>query len=500
MSAAAAAGPRPGAERRPRLARGLAVVRRPDALLVEGVAKRQVFTGAAATGLLPRLFALLDGEHDIAALAAATGMRGPEIGRALRLLDQGGLVEWVRPDQVGPALDPAADAYLSRGLSLNKRHDEVRTIAAVLANAEVTVLGAGPLAEAVLCCLRESGVTGAVRASAVPDDPQQLVVVCEREPAGFAAAAAELWQRGTPVLRFAGNGERLELGPFFHPRWTSCPRCWSLAGGAATDGAASGGAAAGEALPADAVELAAGLVCGEVLALLSMITPPVTVSRVVRTTLAELREEVLVLGPEPGCERCLPQAPEADALVAARYERAAAWSPWAERPSGTGKPVSRVRSQYEASPKLPLDRLPQDLRPLLTEPAATDEVDVYLLGVPELAHPVHLYDPDSGQLVATRASADPVPLGLPGEPAAVLVLVAAPVRRYADHGAQSHRLAQLQAGVALAQLQRAAGGYRLQVTTRCDPALRELLELRTDQEVPAVVVGVYREVEHATGH
>ncbi|GGX15346.1 hypothetical protein GCM10010297_40970 [Streptomyces malachitofuscus] len=488
MSGEAATEPRPGAERRPRLARGLAVVRHPDGLVVEGVARRQVFTGAAAAGLLPRLFARLDGAHDIDALVSATGARRPEIVRALRLLDRGGLVEWVRPDRTGPAPDPAADAHLSRSLSLTRRHDEVRTVAAALADARVTVLGAGPLAGAVLSCLRESGVTGAVRAAAVPAAEQELVVVCDQEPAAFAASAAELWQRGTPVLRCAGDGERLELGPFFHPQWTACPDCWSLAGGAATGGA----------LPADAVELAAGLVCAEVPALLTMITPPVTVSRVVRIALAELREEVLVLGPEPGCPTCLPEAPGADGLVAARYERAAAWSPWSQRPPGTGRPSSRIRSQYDASPKLPLDRLPPYLRPLLTEPAATDEVDVYLLGVRGSGHPVLLHDPDSGQLVATRASAGPVPLGLPGKPDAVLVLVATPVRRYADRGAESHRLAHVQAGVTLAQLQRAATGCRLRVTTRCDPALSELLELRADQEVPAVVVGVYREGEHAT--
>ncbi|WP_405778319.1 hypothetical protein [Streptomyces sp. NBC_00859] len=489
MSAAAAA-PGPGAGRRPRLARGLAVVRRPGMVIVEGVAKRQVFTGAAATGLLPRLFAGLDGEHDVDALVAATGARRPDIVQALRLLDRGGLVEWVRPDLAGPGPAPAADAYLSRSLSLTRRHGEVRTVAAALANARVTVVGDGPPAGAVLSCLRESGVTGAVRATVLPAEAQQLVVVCEQDPVEFAASAAELWRRGTPVLRFAGDGERLQLGPFFHPRWTSCPGCWSQAGGAATAGA----------LPADVVELAAGLVCAEVLALLSMITPPATVGRVVRIALADFREEVLVLGPEPGCARCLPEAPEADGLVATRYERAAAWTPWAERPSGAGSPVSRIRPEYEASPKLPLDRLPPYLRTLLNGAAVTEDVDIYLLGVPELAYPVHLYDPDSRQLAATRASAGPVPLGLPGEPAAVLVLVAAPVRRYEERGAESYRLAQLQAGVTLAQLHRAAVGCRLRVTTRCDPELRELLELRADQEVPAVVVGVYREGEHVTGH
>ncbi|MGW1974261.1 hypothetical protein [Streptomyces sp. NPDC001889] len=488
MSAAGAGGPQPAAEPRPRLARGLAVVRRPDGLVVEGVTNRQVFTGAAATGLLPGLFALLDGEHDITGLATATGARRPEIVRALRLLDRGGLVEWFPPGAPDVPLAPAADAYFSRSLSLTQRHAEVRTVAAALANARVTVVGTGPLAEEVLACLHESGVTGAARAAVAPAEPRQLVVICEEEPAGFAALAAELWNRGTPVLRFAGNGERLELGPFFHPDWTGCPECWSRA-----IGPASGGA-----LPEDAVELSAGLVCAEVLALLSMITPPRTISRVVRLTLAELREEVLVLGPEPGCARCLPGAPGASGLAAAHYERAAAWSPWAERPRGATGPTSRIRSQYEASPKLPLDRLPRYLRPLLTEPEATDEVDVYLLGVPELAHPVHLYDPDSGRLVATRATADPVPLGLPGEPAAIVVLVATPGRLYADRRAESHRLAQLAAGAAVAGMRQAAVGCRLQVTTRCDPALSGLLELRTDQEVPAAVVGVYREAEHAT--
>lgn len=487
MSTAPGAEPRPGAERRPRLARGLAVVRRPDGLVVEGAHKRQVFTGAAATGLLPRLFARLDGEHDIAALAGATGVRPPVIVRALRLLDRGGLVEWTRPDRPHPALDPATDAYLSRSLSLTKRHDEVRAVAESLAKARVTVVGAGPIAEAVCSCLRESGVTGAVRASDVPAGPQQLVVVCEQDPAEFTARAAELWRLGTPVLRFAGDGDRLELGPFLHPGWTSCPDCWSSADAGAMDGA----------LPADAVELAAGLVCAEVLALLGMVTAPVTMSRVVRLTLAEPREEVLVLSPEPDCARCSPGVSEADALVAARYERAVAWSPWAARPGGASGPASRIQSQYEASPKLPLDQVPEYLRSLLTAPTATDEVDVYLLGAPDPARPVHLYDPDSGQLVATRASSGPVPLGLPGKPVAALVLVATPVRRYADRGAESLRLAQLRAGVALAQLQQAAVGCRLRVTTRCDPALSELLELRTDQEVPAIVVGVYREAEHA---
>ncbi|MFD5315843.1 hypothetical protein [Streptomyces sp. NPDC127098] len=488
MSAARAAEAPPGTERRPRLARGLAVVRQPDGLVVEGVARRQVFTGAAATELLPRLFARLDGEHDIAALAAGTGARPSEVARALRLLERGGLVEWVAPDRPVPDQpDPAADAYLSRSLSLTRRHGEVCTVTESLANARVTVLGTGQLADAVLSCLRESGVTGAVLATAVPAGPQDLVVVCEREPAGFAALAAELWRTGTPVLRCAGDGERLELGPFFHPRWTCCPDCWSSAAAAVTRGP----------LPAHAVELAAGLVGAEVLALLSMITPPATVRRVVRTALADLRQETLVLVPEPGCAHCLPRVPGPEGLVTAHYEAAAAWSPWAAPPRGTSRPFSRIKAQYEASPKLPLDRLPPYLRLLLTKPAATEEVHVYLLAVPDSPYLVHLYDPGSGQLVATRASADAVPLGLPGEPDAVLVLVAAPVRWYAERGAESLRLAHVQAGVTLAELRQAVAGCQLQVTTRCDPALSELLELRPDQEVPAAVVGVYREAERA---
>jgi hypothetical protein len=488
MSAVAAAGPRPAAERRPRLVRGLAVIPHPGGLVVEGTAKRQVFTGAAAIELLPQLFRLLDGGHDIAALAVATGRRQPEIVRALRLLDRGGLVEWVRSDLAGPAMAPPADAYLSRGLSLTRRHGEIRTVAEALANARVTILGDGPIAEEVMSCLRESGVTGAMRADTVAAGPQHLVVACDVGPARFAALAAGLWEEGMPVLRFAGDGERLELGPFLHPLWTACPECWSSAG-AALDGP----------LPADAVELAAGLVCGEVLALLSMVTPPVAVGRVLDVALADLREEVRVLVPEPGCARCLPEVPTADGLAVAHSERAATWSPWAERPADAGEPTSRIGSQYEASPKVPLRGLPPYLRSLLTGPASTEEVDVYLLGLPDSPYPVHLYDPVTEQLVATRASGDPVPLGLPGEPDAVLVLVATPARLHAERGVESLRLARLRAGVALAEVQRAAVSCRLQAVTRCDLALGGLLELRRDQEVPAVVVGVYREVEHATG-
>ncbi|MFE0462675.1 hypothetical protein ACFW1A_25810 [Kitasatospora sp. NPDC058965] len=490
MSAAAATGPRDGTERRPRLVRGLAVVRRPDTLLVEGVTRRQVFTGTAATELLPRLFDLLDGEHPIAALAAGVGVSEPEVVRALRLLDRGGLVEWVRPDAPGPVPVAATDAYLSRTLGLTGRHTEVGAVTAALADGRVTVVGTGPVAAAVADCLRESGVPAVLRATGVPEEPQRLVVLCEQDADGFAALAAGLWARGIPVLRFAGDGDRLELGPFLHPRWTSCPSCWARADRGTVRGA----------LPADAVELAAGLVCGEVLALLSVLTPPATVGRVVRTTTADLREEVLLLLPEPDCAHCLPGGPAADGLSAARYERAVGWTPWADRPrGGPARPSSRIQSQYEASPKLPLDRLPAFLRPLLTGPAPVEGVDCYLLGLPGSPYPVHLWDPPSRQLVATRVSGPAVGLGLPGDPLAALVLVATPVRHYGGRGPASHRVGLLEVGAVLAQLQRAADGCRLLVTAPRDPALGELLELGADQELPAVVVGVYREVAHAAG-
>lgn len=467
----------------PRLVRGLAVLTTPDALIVDGPPTRKVFTGAAATGLLPPLLERMDGTRDLDALAAATGRTPAEVTRALRLLDRSGVVEWISPGTPDTGLDTAADAYLSRSLAVTRRHADVASVTAALAAARTVVLGAGPLADAVVTGLHEAGVTRARRSDGVPEGPQDLVVDCGTPP---GTHAGELWRRGVPVLRVAAGAARLDLGPLLHPRWTDCPDCWSRAAGPPPGGD----------LPGDADDLAAGLIVAEAVAILSAITPPSTLGRAVRLDLAELSEEILVFGPEPGCDRCA-NGVAADGLEALHYERAAAWNPWSAPPGGSVDAVSRIRYAYEASPKVDADRVPGCLRALLAAADTVDDVDVYVLGAAGLPYPVYLYEPATGQLVATRASADPVPSGLPGTPDAVLVLVATPFRAYPVHGPDSWRRGLLRAGATLARMERAAPGVRLAAATRFDPGLRDLLELRADQEAPAVAVGVYRETADA---
>ncbi|MEU9505934.1 hypothetical protein AB0D32_06605 [Micromonospora sp. NPDC048170] len=504
---------------RPRLTDGLVVVPLPDGLLVEGGPSRQRFTGTAATELLPRLMGLLDGRRGPAELAAELGLAPGQVARAVALLDRSGLLEF--GDDPGAAAGAIAGSpmrsFVSRSVALTRRHRNATAVTAVLADCVVAVHGPVDLAVALVDDLRDTGV-GTIHLwdadthadvdadcgdllAGLAHHASRLVVAVDTDPASFRRLAERCRDSGIPLLRVGGAPGQIELGPLFTGPETACAPCFRTAREAAGWPV--------DAVPAGGTTLAAGMAAAEALAVLTGLTRPTTYRTVVRIHLPELRSERFDVTPEPGCTRCGLRSAPASGDLALAHE-------WLARPAPPSVPPAPAspadgddtgqRGDLASSPRVRPDEaaagLPTGLAPLLAAVAGHPAVDTYLLAVAGSAHPVHRYDPASAELVATRADLSPpppLPDGLPADPAAVLVLVGLPGKLFRSRKDAAYREIHLETGRALARLVAAATGgpLRAVVTTGTDPRLADLLELRTGQELPTAVVGLYREDDRA---
>ncbi|MFI6477238.1 hypothetical protein ACIBH1_04855 [Nonomuraea sp. NPDC050663] len=421
----------------PALAGGLMTTQGDDTLIISGGRLPRVFTGAAATRVLPRLLPLLDGHHTAEQIAHRLELPTGQVAEIVALLDSSGLLDH-EPDLSGPAGpfwsrlgDPRGSAGLRRALSSDVLH----------------VAASGPLAALLEADLRATGVA---LSPAVVDDP------------------APWWRRGTTVLPVTADGHHLDVGPLLRPGHSVCPACLAASRKAGP-------------VPPEAAHLAAALATAEVVALLLGHAPLLTGRRLHRIDLRTFEQHGLEVFPEPGCATC-----EAPVDTIARHEWLVRRAPW-DRPAGE-EPDRWRDADLGASPRFPLpDRLAGLIRAACDRPA----LDTYLIGAPGLPYPVHRYSPRDDVLIATRADVSTVepPEDLPAGATAWLVLVATPGRLHAAHGEAALRRSFLRAGRVLARLP--TGAHRLVWTLRVPDGLRDLLELDRGREQVAAVVGVY---------
>lgn len=475
----------------PALVQGVAVVDGPDRLLIEGGPSRRLFTGRAATEVLPRVLPLLDGRHDQTALAERLGLTPAQLTQVITALDRSGLLEY------GADPEPPGDAhrtYLSRSLGLTRRYRNAREVSEALAACAVAVVGRG--ADELAEDLRTTGVgsvhQGADAVGALPPAAHRLVVAVGEDD--FDALAERCRTTSAPLLRIAGDRDHLEVGPYFSGTDTACASCFRA-------GRRAKGWPSGRLAP-EALTLACGLAATEAVALLTGLTRPRTGRRMIRFDLTDLQSDEFDVTPEPGCRTCGVRAVNGgdEPGVAALLSEWLASRPSAEQSAGSKKRERpTLPNDLRPSPRVPLTEaghlLPAGLADVLAAADARPAADTYVLGAAGLPHPVHRLEPGSSALFATRSdlmAQDIVLAGLPPSPLAVLVFVATPAWLSWRWGAEAYRQAHIEAGFALTRVRQAAGDrFRCVPASGADPRLPELLELYPRQESVAGVVGIY---------
>lgn len=358
MASAAVHDPQFAVPRRPRQRRGLVVRQRGDHLVIDGTPKRQLLRGGAATSLVPRLLASLDGVRDHPALAAELGVPTNAVFKALALLWTCGVIEDAPPADIDVTDVPGHRAdYLSRVGDATGANAAWEYAARRLSDARIEVFGTGPLADAVHAELGRSMPTSA-GVGTTPAAGTTLVVVAGESPASWPAAlVAACWAAGTPVLRVALDGDRAHLGPYVDPAYTPCLACLTAdeqpARSAPDDGT---------------VELVAGLLVADVFAMVSRACPsplPVQWRSVQLGTLAQQRRSGAT---RPGCPTCSVRTdvPVREAALAVRFEAAIGFPPHRfidvkahqahYKPSNLA--LQRVEKRWPVAPVVPLPQPP----------------------------------------------------------------------------------------------------------------------------------------------
>ena len=201
----------------------------------------------------------------------------------MTLLNQRGLLEWVRPENAMGFSAGHVAAYMSRTIGITDSCLSSEDLAEDLAATTVLVIAPSALAEPIAADLSESGVAAVrirqpaeaadvtARASgpclaAVFDDPMNADVLDEMATAERSG--------GVPVLRFSISAECTEVGPVFYGLDTACIACFRRGYKAGYEGCAENGAGQFPApVPWTAEAAAVGVLAGLVTsALLSMLT------------------------------------------------------------------------------------------------------------------------------------------------------------------------------------------------------------------------------------
>lgn len=335
-----------------RLVRGLAVAGGEGRLIVAGTPRRQVFRGAAATDLMPRLLPLLDGSRSTEEIRAELGLPRATLARVLSLLDRCGLLEARDAPAAAPEPLGEADLYYSR----HHREAGCGSTAELrrrLAVRGVYTVGEADVAARVCEDLAACGV-GETRALSTAPGPREAAAVrrldgallvavdSARAPQRFADTVDWGREHGVCVLRAATDGDHVELGPYFFAGHGVCPSC--VRRGRAAAGWAETTGPTAERHPA-AVDFLAAMVAGEVLSVLSGLPNSSVAQGMVRTALADWDARRYLAAAEPDCPECGggDAAVPAEAMAAEVYEQSVRRSPRELQPRGWVFPISAAR-------------------------------------------------------------------------------------------------------------------------------------------------------------
>lgn len=193
-----------------------------------------VFTGAAASVLLPALLPLLDGTRTIGELVQLVGRPvAPAIENALQLLAEHGLLT------SGGRLDPGERRTAVEAVAGAGSIELDAGILERLSSSRVTVLGADEPAEALARLLHRSCIDSIDRTRDQAHEADLVVVLPDSEPALLEDWNVEALERGTtwiPVGEF--DGRTVVIGPLVVPGETACHSCATIRR-ASTSGCAS---------------------------------------------------------------------------------------------------------------------------------------------------------------------------------------------------------------------------------------------------------------------
>ena len=298
----------------PMLCRGLAIVPAEHGLLIEGGPRRQWVPGASAATLLPKVLALLDGQHDTATICGELGLTARQLDQVLGVLGEYGLLE--DADAVGgdtapgPAAPAHVAAYLSRNLSATGGYLSTGAALAALGESAVALVGDCPALELIEADLRETGigvvtrvVDGTLDAAdlAALAGGRSLVVACDDgKPSGvLERTVAACAGTGLTVLRIAAGPGHADVGPAFRPGDTACPRCLrrglAEAGWNGHDDSQDSQAAC---------RLLAGLAAGVIIATVAQVGEPASARKLTRVWLAGHDTAHRLVMPYPDCAGC----------------------------------------------------------------------------------------------------------------------------------------------------------------------------------------------------
>jgi SagB-type dehydrogenase family enzyme len=301
----------------PTLCRGLAIVPAERGLLIEGGPRRQWLPGASAATLLPRVLALLDGQHDTATICGELGLTARQLDHVLGVLGECGLLEDAGGDTApGLAAPTHVAAYLSRSLAATGGYLSTGAALAALAESAVALVGDCPALDLIEVDLRETAIGVVTRAvdgtldaadlAVLAGGGRSLVVACDDgRPSGvLERTVAACAGTGLTVLRIAVGPGHVDVGPAFRHGDTACLRCLRRGlAEASWDGHDDSQDSQHDDSQA-ACELLAGLAAGAVIATLAQVGEPASPRQLTRVWLAGHDTARPLVTPYPDCAAC----------------------------------------------------------------------------------------------------------------------------------------------------------------------------------------------------
>jgi bacteriocin biosynthesis cyclodehydratase domain-containing protein len=188
------------------------------------------FNGEAASKLLPELLPRLDGGRTIDEIVADLGVSvRPAVDNALALMDERGLLTEAAPEALHESGQRTAELLAATDRQLRSP----RELADIVAAAHVTIVGAGPAADAVGRLLRLAGVSTVTRCEwTKPLAAGASLAVAA--PQGDEVARLDAWNErmlewGTAWIQVLPyDGALAAVGPLFLPGETACHRCYRI--------------------------------------------------------------------------------------------------------------------------------------------------------------------------------------------------------------------------------------------------------------------------------
>ena len=522
----------------PLLVPGLVFIPMEEGLIVDGTAERQVFRGQGAQTLLPRLFPLLDGRNPIREIEVGlSDVPARAVTNAIALLYSRGLLEEGAKADGPPwcaASGHIAD-FFYRHIDFTRAHASAGSALREVESYRVVLQGEASacelLAEQLALCGMQH-VTVATRVARREYAGADLVVgICLGEEKSQelrlldnVCAAGKI-----PWLRAALLGKAIEIGPRFQRGEGACYRCFESLCESDNDSLA---------IVADRLEMWAGLVTAEVLMLATHLGEIASGHSMLVFDAENWRISRFRPPLSPDCDACGSSRSKQEVSAARAYEHAVTppskqfWSPKAQQihHRKIQHELQQIPPRYQSYPMqvLPCDgqepgrrlvlsligrivRRGAGLQTALVEdgpfprrwaPSAGNlgSVQVYLIsfGMIDLPTGVYYYDSTLDVLALLRSQGAALKLcrllepgstavAAPSHAGCWFVLTAALGRLRAKYGALGYRLALLDAGVALLQMEIVAREAGVSWTT-CDRWPDETIscELKLDEQAEPI--------------